>query len=252
MFNANNEWDFYFKLSCYHLAYFDQANVKILVIHPTETSKIWWWHNNCKKVFYTEEMFDKKIKNAHADIPWLSTTDPIQRAGVQMNYYQDRSWYKTLLQQFQCADAREFSTGQLRTVLAQSIHNETFDSLSHWQLLPAQLPNIKFVSFDQLRDCTKQTVQDIFEYFAVESNLPLDFVLDHWTALQTTRNRDQEHSNIINCIVNGQPCDWSDLNFDLFDEVYLYYALRFQHNIALLAEHMDCLPTNTHDLLLLR
>ncbi len=252
LYNKHCKENFYYQTTLQHIQGVAHYNIKILILYPTATSKIWWWHNNCKKVFYTEEMFDKKIKNAHADIPWLSTTDPIQRAGVQMNYYQDRSWYKTLLQQFQCADAREFSTGQLRTVLAQSIHNETFDSLSHWQLLPAQLPNIKFVSLDQLRDCTKQTVQDIFEYFAVESNLPLDFVLDHWTALQTTRNRDQEHSNIINCIVNGQPCDWSDLNFDLFDEVYLYYALRFQHNIALLAEHMDCLPTNTHDLLLLR
>ena len=169
-----------------------------------------------------------------------------------MNYYQDVSWYKTLLQQFQCADARELSLGQLRTVIAHSIYNETFDHLSHWTQLPVPFPNVKFVSLDQLRDCTKQTVQDIFEYFAVKSNLPLDFVLDKWTELQTTRNRDQEHDRIINCIVNGQHCDWSDLNFDLFDEVYLYYALKFQHNIALNADSINCLPTNTHDLLLLR
>jgi hypothetical protein len=61
-----------------------------------------------------------------------------------------------------------------------------------------------------------------------------------------------EHSKIVNCIVNDQDHDWSDLNFDLFDEVYLYYALRFQHNITLDADNIDCLPTNTHDLLLLR
>ena len=252
MLNVNHEPDFYFKLTSYHLAYFDQANVKILVLHPTETSKIWWWHNNCKKVFYTPDMFDKKIKNRYADLPWLTTTDPVQRAGVQMNYYQDRAWYKTLAQNFQCTDACQLTQGQLRTVMAHSIANESFDYLSHWQQLPQHFPNIKFVSLDQLRDHTKQTVQGILKYFNVESNVPLDFVLDHWTPLQTTRNRDAEHNKIVNCIVNGQYCDWSDLNFDLFDEVYLYYALRFQHNIALLAEHMDCLPTNTHDLLLLR
>ena len=252
MFNVDNQPDFYSKLSHSHLTDFDQHSVKILVIHPTETSKIWWWHNNCKKVFYTQGMFDKKIKDQYSDVPWLTTTDPVQRAGVQMDYYQDRDWYKTLLQNFQCAHAHKLSLGQLRTVLAQAIHSESFDSLSHWQLLPAQLPNIKFVSLDQLRDHTKQIIQDIFEYFAVESNLPLDFVIDQWTPLQITRNRDQEHDRIINCIVNGQPCDWSDLNFDLFDEVYLYYALKFQHNIVLLADHVDCLPTNTHDLLLLR
>ena len=252
MLNVDHEPDFYFKLSHNHLTDFDRHNVKILVIHPTETSKIWWWHNNCKKVFYTQGMFDKKIKDQYSDLPWLTTTDPVQRAGVQMDYYQDRDWYKTLLQKFQCTHAGKLSTGQLRTVLAHSIHRESFDSLSHWQLLPAQLPNIKFVSLDQLRDHTKDTIQGILEYFNVESNVPLDFVIDHWTPLQITCNRDAEHSKIVNCIVNGQPCDWSDLNFDLFDEVYLYYALKFQHNIALNADHVDCLPTNTHDLLLLR
>jgi hypothetical protein len=252
LYNEHGQENFYYQTTLQHIQFFNQHNIKILVLHPTNTSKIWWWHNNCKKVFYTEEMFDKKIKNAHPDIPWLTTTDPVQRAGVQMNYYQDRSWYKTLAQNFQCTDARHLSLGQLRTVMAQAIYNETFDSLSHWQKLPVQLPNVKFVSLDQLRDHTKDTIQDIFRYFNVESDLPLDFVLDQWTALQTTCNRDQEHSNIINCIVNGQHCDWSDLNFDLFDEVYLYYTLKFKHNIALNAEHVDCLPTNTHDLLLLR
>jgi hypothetical protein len=252
LYNKHRQENFYYQTSLQHIQFFDQHNIKILVLYPTDTSKIWWWHNNCKKVFYTQSMFDKKVKNAHPDVPWLTATDPVQRACVQMNYYQDVSWYKTLLQQFQCADAHALALGQLRTVMAQAICSETFDNLSHWTQLPSQLPNVKFVSLDQLRDCTKQTVQDIFAYFEVESNLPLDFVLDHWTALQTTRDRDQEHRNIINCIVNGQHCDWSDLNFDLFDEVYLYSELKYQHNILLDADHVDCLPTNTHDLLLLR
>ena len=252
LYNKHRQENFYYQTSLQHIQFFDQHNIKILVLYPTDTSKIWWWHNNCKKVFYTQSMFDKKVKNSHPDVPWLTTTDPVQRACVQMNYYQGVSWYKTLLQQFQCADAHELALGQLRTVMAQAICNETFDHLSHWTQLPSQLPNVKFVSLDQLRDCTKQTVQDIFAYFEVESNLPLDFVLDQWTALQTTRNRDAEHSNIINCIVNGQPCDWSDLNFDLFDEVYLYHELKYQHNITLVADNLDSLPTNTHDLLLLR
>ena len=252
MYNELCQVAFYNDFSQQHLKIFVDNNIQILIIHPTETSKIWWWHNNCKKVFYTPGMFDKKIKNSYSDIPWLTTTDPVQRARVQMSHYNQRAWYNELLDGFQCADANTLAPGQLRTVMAHSIHNETFDYLSHWQQLPEHFPKIKFVSLDQLRDNTKQTIQDIFRYFRVESNLPLDFVIDHWTALQTTRRRDREHNKIVNCIVNGQPCDWSDLNFDLFDEVYLYYALRFQHNIALLAEHVDCLPTNTHDLLLLR
>ena len=252
MFNHSNQPDFYCKLSQRHLAVFDQPNVQTLVIHPTETSKIWWYHNNCKKVFYTKEMHDKKIRDQYSETPWLTCTDVVQRARIQMSYYQSRTWFIILLHKFKCINDEQLNVGQLRMLMAFARQEEMADYLSHWQLLPAQLPNIKFVSLDQLRDHTKQTVQDIFEYFAVESDLPLDFVLDKWTELQITRNRDQEHNNIINCIVNGQDHDWSDLNFDLFDEVYLYHELKYQHNIVLDADSIDRLPTNTHDLLLLR
>ena len=252
IYNEFCQENFYNEFSQQHLKIFADKGIKILVIHPTETSKLWWWHNNCKKVFYTQGMFDKKIKDQYSDLPWLTTTDPIHRARVQMDYYNQRTWYKTLLPQFRCINALQLTTGQLRRLLAVARHEEMADYLSHWPLLPTQFPNIKFVSLDQLRDNTKDTILGIFEYFEVKSNLPLDFVLDEWTVRQTTRNRDAEHSNIINCIVNGQHCDWGDLNFDLFDEVYLYHELKYQHNITLDADRVDCLPTNTHDLLLLR
>lgn len=249
MFNVNNELNFYFKLSQQHLTYFDQFNIKTLVIHPTETSKIWWYHNNCKKVFYTKEMYDKKIYNQYDQTPWLTCTDVVQRARIQISYYQSRTWFKILLHKFKCINIDKLSLGQLRMLMVIARWEEMADYLSHWQLLPAQFPNIKFVSLDQLRDCAKQTIQDIFAYFEVKSNLPLDFVLDHWSALQITQHRDLEHSSIINCIVNRQYCDWSNLNFDLFDEVYLYHELKYQHNIILNADDIDFLPTNSEDLL---
>ena len=252
VFNANNEPDFYFRLSKNHLKHFDQIGIKTLVIHPTETSKIWWYHNNCKKVFYTKEMYDKKIYNQYDQTPWLTCADVVQRARLHISYYRSRTWFKILLSKFRCIDTARLSLGQLRMLMAVARCEEMADYLSHWQQLPEYFPNIKFVPLDQLRNNTKDTIQDIFAYFGVKTNLPLDYIIDQWTALQTTRCRDQEHSNIINCIVNGQQCDWSDLNFDLFDEVYLYHELKYQHNITLNAEHVDRLPTNTHDLLLLR
>jgi hypothetical protein len=249
MFNYDNQSDFYFKLSQQHLAVFDQPNVQTLVIHPTETSKIWWYHNNCKKVFYTKEMHNKKIRDQYSEAPWLTCTDVVQRARIQMSYYQSRTWFKILLHKFKCTNVEQLNLGQVRMLMAFALQKEMADYLSHWTQLPAQCPKVKFVSLDQLRDNTKQTVQDIFKYFAVDSNLPLDFVIDQWTLLQTTRNRDAEHDRIINCIVNGQHCDWSDLNFDLFDEVYLLYVLKFQHGIDFAAHTIEKLPTNTHDLL---
>lgn len=252
MFNPNNESDFYFKLSHQHLTYFDQPNIKTLVIYPTESSKIWWYHNNCKKVFYTKEMHSKKIQSQYAETPWLTCTDVVQRARIQMTYYQHRTWYKILLLKFKCANINQLSLGQLRQLLAVARREEMADYLSHWQRLLFRFSNIKFVSLDQFRDCTKDTIQDIFKYFDVESNLPLDFVLDNWMPLQTTCNRDQQHKDVINHVVNAVYYDWSKLGFDLFDEVYLYHELRYQYNITLNASNVECLPTNTHDLLLLR
>jgi hypothetical protein len=251
-FNVNNESDFYFKLSQKHLKHFDRPGVKTLVIYPTETSKIWWYHNNCKKVFYTKEMYDKKIYNQYDQTPWLTCTDVVQRARIQMSYYQQRSWFKILLHKFKCINTDQLSLGQLRMLMAVARCEEMADYLTHWQQLPEYFPNIKFVALDQLCNNTKDTIQNIFEYFEVKTNLPLDYIIDQWITLQTTRNRDCEHAKIINCIVNGQDYDWSDLNFDLFDEVYLYHELKYQHNIILNADSIDCLPTNTHDLLLLR
>ena len=248
-YNEHGQEDFYFQFSQCHLNYFADHNVKILVLYPTETSKIWWWHNNCKKVFFTKEMFDKKIKHQYSELPWLTESDPIARAKLQLNYYQNTTWFKLLLRHFKCTDAEQFSLGQLRASMGWALHKETYDYVSHWQLLISKFPNIKFISLDQLRDQSKDTVLDILQYFNIQSNLPLDFVLDQWQPLQTTMHRDSEHHDIINCIVNGQAYDWSDLNFDLFDEVYLLYVLKFKHGIDFAAHTIEKLPTTTQDLL---
>ena len=194
-------------------------------------------------------MFDKKIKHQYSELPWLTESDPIARAKLQLNYYQNTTWFKLLLRHFKCTDARQFSLGQLRASMGWALHKETYDYVSHWQLLISKFPNIKFISLDQLRDQSKDTVLDILQYFNIQSDLPLDFVIDHWTPLQTTMHRDAEHTTVINYILNGQAYDWSDLNFDLFDEAYLLYVLKFQHGIDLTAHTIEKLPTNTQDLL---
>jgi len=249
IFNYGQQKNFYLRVSKIHLNFFTQYNVRILLLHPTETSEIWWYHNNCKKVFYNQAMFEKKIIPQFKESPWLTTVDQIQRAKVQLQHYGARRWFFELMKDADVTDLSQLSLGQLRRMFAVARHEEMADYVSHWQQLPDLFPNIKFVSLDQLRDRTRETILDIFNYFGVESHLPLDFVIDQWTALQTTRNRDAEHSKIINCIVNNQILDWSELNLDFFDEVYLYYTLRFQYNINLAADNVNQLPTNTRDLL---
>ena len=194
-------------------------------------------------------MFDKKIKHQYSELQWLTESNPIARAKLQLNYYQNTTWFKLLLRHFKCTDAGQFSLGQLRASMGWALHKETYDYVSHWQLLISKFPNIKFISLDQLRDQSTDTVLDIFQYFNIQSDLPLNFILDQWRPLQTTMHRDVLHETIINCIVNGQAYDWSDTAFDLFDEAYLLYVLKFQHGIDLTAHTIEKLPTNTQDLL---
>lgn len=249
IFNYGNQKDFYLRVSKIHLNFFIKHKVKILVLYPTETSEIWWYHNNCKKVFYNQKMFEKKILPQFQTSPWLTTIDQIQRAKVQFQHYHTRRWFTKLMQDANETDVNQLGLGQLRRMFAVARHEEMADYLSHWQQLPNLYPDIRFVSLDQLRDNTNQTILDVFEYFDIQSNLPLDYVLDQWTQLQTTRNRDQEHKKVVDHILSNQRLDWSGLEFDFFDEVYLYYTLRYKHNIILAADNLEQLPTNSSDLL---
>lgn len=258
VFNRQARPNLYNNISHDHLQYFKDHSVQVCVIYPTVTSKIWWWHNNCKKVIWTPGMFDKNTNSfapgsKEAEImisckPWLTARHAITRAKIQMSYYQARAWYQNLMNRFQCDQIKNLSLGQLRTTMAQSLRYEFFDYVSHWAQLPAQFPNIKFISLDQLRDNLIESIQHIFDHLVVEST-PLVSVLSQWSKLQTTMHRDQEHLVIVQAITQGQDKDWANLNFDIFDEVYLLYELVYKNNLSLNVLHLDKLPTNTRDLL---
>jgi hypothetical protein len=202
-------------------------------------------------VFYTPEMFDKKIKNKYSELPWLTCNDTMQRVRLQMDYYSQQDWYQSIINQFNCKPVYDLSLSQLRVLMAQALHKESFDCVSNWTKLSAEFPNIKFINLDDLRDNFKNTVLNMFDFFNINTPLKnkIDYVSGHWRPLQTTMHRDAEHSTVINCIVNQQEHNWDDMSFDFFDEVYLYYTLKFQYNIILDADTVETLPTNTQDLL---
>ena len=248
-FNIENHPMFYLKASVEHLKSLTNHQLQMVCIHPTGTSKIWHYHNNFKKVYFDPIMFERKIKPWYPDVPWLTHSDPIHRAKLHTACYKGRDWYDTLLQHYRSKDIFQTTTGQLRLLMATAIAKENGDFISHWTKLYNIFPNIKFIPLDCLRDSTKQTIEDIFSLFKIESNLPLDFVVDKWQNKQITAHRDAQHAKIIDCVINNQFFNWENYCFDFFDEVYLLSELKFKHNIALNAENVDCLPTNTEDLL---
>jgi hypothetical protein len=251
LFNKDNIQDGYRLVSSYHLDKFYDKNVKILLIYPTETSKIWWYHNMYKKVWFSPEMFDKKIRHQHEKMSWLTCKDVTDRTRLQMNYYAQRAWYQQIISKFNCSDVNDLTLAQLRKIMAHALHEELFDSLSHWSQLHNDFPDIKFITLDDFRDNFKTTVLDIFNFFNIDTALKnkIDYIHGEWQSLQTTMHRDAAHKTIINCVVNAQAYDWSNLNFDLFDEAYLLSVLKFQHGIDLAADAIDKLPTNTQSLL---
>ena len=244
-FNQFSLPDFYYHDTLKHLDLFVKHKTNTVVIYPTETSKIWWWHNNCKKVYFTTQMFEKKIKPYHQTIDWLTTEDPIHRARIQMHYYHERTWYQSLLYSWNRSTSFDLSLGQLRTVMAHALHWETFDYISQWSKLKQDLPQTMFIALDMLRDCPQQTVQTIYKRFKVENQLPVHNIIEKWQSLQLTKLRDQQHATIVDAVVNKKYCDWQHLAFDIFDEVWLYYVLRFEHKQNLKWDDIDCLPCTT-------
>jgi hypothetical protein len=248
-FNIENHPLFYLKVSVDHLRSLTKHQLQIVCVHPTDTSKIWHYHNNFKKVYFDQTMFEKKIKPWYPEIAWLTHSDPIYRARLHISYYKGRDWYNTLLQHYRSQDIFQVSLGQLRSIMATAIANESGDFTTHWTKLYNIFPNIKFIPLDSLRDNTKQTIEDIFSLFKIESSLPLDFVVDQWQSKQTTAHRDTQHAMVIDCVIKNQFLNWENYCFDFFDEAYMLYELKSKHNITLNAENSDCLPTNTQDLL---
>jgi len=218
---------------------------KILILHPSDQSQIWWYQNVCEKVVLSQSMVSKTFVNRLniVDHPWLMILDPVLRARHHLDLQKQQPGLVELFGLYNKTTAVDFNTWQLRTAMVYDLHSQTDDAYQCWQQLKQQFDTIKFVSIDQLRDNFQSTAVEILDFFEIKKDIvnDLSFVEAEWAVRQEHRFKDQLVNNIVDAVANNQDLDWTGkINF--FDEVYIQKLLN-DRGITLL-DH-DTWPTTT-------
>ena len=244
--NVNQDTDFYYQTCRKDLQSVITYCDKILILHPTIKSRIWWYQNVCEKVVLSQSMLNNtSFVTSHSDdILWLTTLDSVLRARYHLDLQKSQPGLAELFSQYKKTTAVDFDPWQLRTAMVQDLNSQTGNA-HHWQQLEQEFDTIKFVSIDQLRDNFQPTVIEILDFFEIEKRIvnDLPFIEHEWLQRQEHRFKDQVVNNIVYAIANNQELDWTgQINF--FDEVYIQKLLN-DHGISMV--DCDSWPTTTHE-----
>lgn len=247
LINTEQKNDFYYTVCRQDLQRLTADCDKILVLHPTDKSKVWWYQNFSEKVTFTPDIVRQVLPTADLNddsVLWLTTTDPLLRAKHYLDLQKQQPGLAELFGLYDKTTAFDFKPWQLRTALAYDLHSQTDNVYQCWQQLEQEFDSIKFVSLESLRDQFQHTAQDIFDFFDCGHSMidSLTFVEHEWSQRQLHRFKDQIVNNIVHAIANNQELDWTgQINF--FDEVYIQKLLN-DRGITVL--DVDVWPTDTH------
>lgn len=252
LINIDQSPDFYYQ-KCYN----DLANIaeicdKILIMHPTVDSRVWWYQNYCEKVIISQEIVDRNMSVVDVGFrnsPWMTIRDPVLRARYQLDLQQEYLGIKDLYAEYNKQTALDFELWQLRHVLAWELHSQGAEYYQCWQHIIQKFDKIKFVSLEQLRDNFKIVIYDILNYFEINSLIvnSLDYIEKEWSLRQEHRFKDHTINKIVNAILRQESMDWQDNNLNLFDEVYIEKILHYEHGIEL--QPNNTWPNNTNEFL---
>lgn len=221
---------------------------KILVLHPTETSKLWVENNNLQKVSPTNEYFEKYLQplgftkqfllpNIDQDLTGKLKTTMIQ----ELENDKASSWNKINIE--------TLDPWELRELLSFYWVTRFGDRFSCWSTLKNNLQNasIQFVSMDELRDFPIQTINRCLQFFDLEPiNDTIDPIITKWEKLQIHKDKDQQVSNIIEAIVNNKHFSWNDIDLNLFDEAFIQNNLRAE-GLEVKCYNLNQFPKNTDE-----
>jgi hypothetical protein len=246
--NYEKQKDFYYHICQQDLHSLEKLCDKILILHPTDQSKVWWYQNFCEKVTFSQDVIDSimpQLKRRYDNMSWLTTKDPVLRARHQLDLQKQQSGLTELFELYKKTSAIDFDTWQLRNALAVDLRNQTTDVFQCWSHLNQEFNNIKFVSIHDLRDNFQRTIIEILNFFDIEPIADTDLCLveTEWKKQQKHQFKDELISTIVEAIVNNRPSTWTNqINF--FDEVYIQKILNDQ-GITLL--EIDDWPTTTQE-----
>jgi hypothetical protein len=229
------------------LAFLSNHYHKILILHPSLTTKLWIENNVLQKCSITLDFFNKWYKPAGYSETFLSellTSDLVEKLRIIV----DKEVKQENLSQWGKSKAQDIEIWELREILSLYWFTREKDIFTCWTQLSQQFPNIKFLSMESLKNNTHSSIVECLNYFELNeySQSKLNNIINEWQKMQIHIDKDRDIGIIINSIINNIDYNWNHVTLTLLDEAYIQKTLR-DFGVEIRCYKLDKLPKNTRD-----
>ena len=238
-----------YTLFCTDLTFLTQHFEKIMVLYPTETTKLAFQNNCAEKCLITDERFQKDFlpyNYTKESVALYMTPDVVRRYKMMIAEELDLS----NISQWGKASIDDFDIWELRELLSLYWFNRQNDLYYCWDQLTKEFPGVQFVPIDNLKLDFNNTVMDYLNYFKVDLDhdrlKQLPSIQQQWRSVQHNLNSDDLVNQIVDSLRQRQEFEWTPL--PLLSEAYLQHKLR-ENNIEIQCWNLNSFPTTTQGFL---
>lgn len=220
---------------------------KIVVIHPSNTTKFWLENNIIDKIKISKDEFDQGIVPLGVDpaeIQRYVSSDSNDRFRYQLDMYVPRA----NLAQWGKESVFDFDIWELRELLSYFYFSSLKDKYTCWDKIKDEFPNVKFISLDDLKFNFNNIIREYFDFFEVKNykDSQIQQIYNDWLSKQIHISKDQLIDIILQCIHTGEFYDWSTEKISIIDEAFIQKSLR-DKGYELRCFGLNVFPTNTKD-----
>lgn len=233
---------------CQDLDYLEQHFKKILVLYPTDQNVLWMHDNVLEKCAMPKKEFDLLWPEWVAygyNIDYMrmfleSDHDKKLKCLLKLEIPKEKTlqWSKDSIDELEHWELREF--------LSLYWFERDKDLYSCWSNVSLMYPNIQFISINDLKERTAETIKLIFKHFEIEkyNNKDLNYIVNQWSKCQYHKNKDEDIKLILQHLINNEYFDWQHLQLTILDEAFIQRELRHA-GFEIKCYGLDKFPTNT-------
>jgi len=244
-----DKYDYFFDLIFDDLVYLEKNFSKILVLYPTDDTKIWIENNVFQKIYFNDEVFKERYEPygyTKEKLSFMFTDNIMEKFQILLKMY----GLETNAQGWQKDNLKDLSKWELRELLSffwVSQHNDWYHC---WLKLQGKFPLVKFISMSELKLFTTNTIKDYLSFFNInfqKKDTEIESIVSDWKLKQIHLNKDQEINKIIQSTINKDFYDWSNSNITFLDEVYIQKLL-YDKKIGIRCYELNQFPTDSTQL----
>jgi hypothetical protein len=230
------------------LTYIDQYFNKIVVLHPTPSTKLWMENNVIEKCVMTLDIFESFYK------PYGFTEEFFSESFTNNAHDRLKCFLKTY-----CGDNKAKYWGkdsidnleiwELRELLSLYWDNRYKDFLTCWDTLKTKFKHVKFISLDEIKIDPVGTILSYLNFLeiTVADFDDLALIVNKWSLLQKHQNKDSDVAYVVDSVLTSNCLDWAEKDFSVMDEAYIQRGLR-DNQIDIKCFGLNAFPTNTQEL----